>query len=58
MTLRSTLAGTITGQITLMPESTNPRPFSMTPPAVTINLMGRVFLAGDFHEDGDVNSTT
>ena len=56
VTLPSTTAGTINGSITLTPQSTNPRPFSMTLPAVTINLTGRVFLAGDFQEDGDVDS--
>jgi hypothetical protein len=56
VTLPSTTAGTITGSITLSPQSTNPRPFSMNLPAVTINLTGRVLLAGDFQEDGDVDA--
>jgi hypothetical protein len=55
VTLPSTTAGTIAGQITLSPQSTNPRPFSMNLPNVTINLTGRVFLPADFDEDGDVD---
>ena len=55
VTLPSTTAGTITGQITLSPQSVNPRPFSANLPAVTINLTGLVVRTADFDEDGDVD---
>jgi hypothetical protein len=59
ITLDSATAGTITGLITLSPQSTNPRPFSMGLPNVTINLTGVVQPAGgfsgDFDEDGNVD---
>ena len=41
VTLGSTTTGSFAGQITLAPQSTNPRPFSMDLPTVTINLHGR-----------------
>jgi hypothetical protein len=55
ITLPSTMAGVIGGQIKLLPQSTNPRPFSVNLPTVTINLTGSVFYQADFDEDGDVD---
>ncbi|QDT73430.1 beta strand repeat-containing protein [Lacipirellula limnantheis] len=55
ITLPSTTVGLIGGQIQLFPQSTNPRPFSLNLPTVTINLVGTVFYQADFDEDGDVD---
>ena len=39
----------------LAPQSTNPRPFSMDLPTVTINLTGVVHRQGDYNFDGHVD---
>jgi hypothetical protein len=55
VTLGTTTTGSFAGQITLAPQSTNPRPFSMDLPTVTINLTGAVHRQGDYNFDGHVN---
>ena len=55
VTLGSTTTGSFAGQITLAPQSTNPRPFSMDLPTVTINLTGVVHRQGDYNFDGHVD---
>jgi hypothetical protein len=52
----TTNVGPITGQITLQPQSTNPRPFSENLTPITINLAAEVTLAGDYNDDGTVNA--
>jgi hypothetical protein len=54
--LSSSSAGTFTGQITLQPQSTNARPFSMNLAPITIHLVGEVVLPGDFNFDGNVDA--
>jgi hypothetical protein len=48
--------GTFSGQITLQPQSTNPRPFNMNLAPITINLVGEVLLAGDYSDNGVVDA--
>ena len=47
--------GTLSGVITLMPRSTNPNPFSLDLPAMTLHLTGFVRRPGDFDNDLDVD---
>jgi hypothetical protein len=54
--LDSSVVGAFTGLITVQPQSTNPRPFSMNLTPVTIHLVGEVRLAGDYNGDGTVDS--
>jgi hypothetical protein len=54
--LLSTNAGTYTSQFTLSPKSTNPTPFTLNLPQITIDLIGRVHIPGDFNFDGYVDA--
>jgi hypothetical protein len=53
--LNTTTPGDYSGQITLAPQSTNPRPFSMNLSPVTIDLTGVIYAAEDFNADGQVD---
>ena len=53
--LDSANVGDFTGTITLQPQSTNPRPFSMNLAPITIHLMAEVRLTGDYNDDGTVD---
>jgi hypothetical protein len=48
--------GDFTGQITLLPQSTNPQPFSLDLDPITIHIVGQVRLGGDYNFDGFVNA--
>jgi hypothetical protein len=48
--------GDFTGQITLLPRSTNPQPFTMDLDPITIHVFGAVRLGGDYNFDGAVNA--
>ncbi len=48
--------GAFNGQITLVPQSTNPQPFSQNLPQIVIHLTGQVRLGGDYNQDGTVNA--
>jgi hypothetical protein len=52
----SSTAGVVSGQITLQSQSTNPQPFSMDLPAITILLTGRVRLVGDYNGNDVVDA--
>jgi hypothetical protein len=54
--LLSTYAGTYMSQFTISPKSTNPTPFTLNLPTITINLTGRVHIPGDFNFDGYVDA--
>jgi hypothetical protein len=54
--LDSSAVGTFAGQITLQPQSTNPRPFSMNLDPVTIHVVGEVRLRGDYNKNGIVDA--
>jgi putative ABC transport system permease protein len=54
--LDSATVGTFDGQIVLQPRSTNPNPFTMDLPAITIHLTGEVRLPGDYNFDGTVDA--
>ena len=54
--LDSSVAGTFSGQITLAPESTDLRPFSLDLAPITIHLVAVIGLAGDYNGDGTVDA--
>lgn len=54
--LDSATVGTFNGQIVLQPRSTNPNPFTVDLPAITIHLTGEVRLPGDYNLDGTVDA--
>lgn len=56
ITLDTATPGDFAGQITVQPQSTNSRPFSMDLAPITILLTGTIRLAGDFNDDGGVDA--
>jgi hypothetical protein len=56
VSLDTATPGTFSGSITLSPQSVNPNPFSQNLPSITVNLSGRIQLAGDFNGDDIVDA--
>jgi hypothetical protein len=54
--LPSLMAGEFSGLITLQTQSTNPQPFSMNLPPITIHVTAKVRLPGDFNGDGTADT--